>query len=48
MKKEEFLCDSCGNECVVEMFNLDDEVEYCPICGKSKDNSYEELLDWDE
>ena len=51
MKTVEFLCDHCGNETIIEMFSVDDEAEYCPICGKSKEHEGDfdgDLLDWDE
>lgn len=52
MKKEEFLCENCGNETIIEMFSVDDEAEYCPICGKSKGEYEEEfdnqIVDWED
>ena len=37
MKKIDFLCSFCGNECTIETFGVDDEVQYCPICGESQE-----------
>jgi uncharacterized Zn finger protein (UPF0148 family) len=34
MKKHEILCSSCGNDYMIVTYTLDDEIEYCPICGE--------------
>lgn len=50
MKKQEFLCDYCGNECVIELFSVIDEAEYCPICGKQGADYMDEYEDdeWED
>jgi len=45
MNKEEFLCVNCGNETVIETFTVNEEIEFCPVCGVSKYNFLPENLD---